>query len=469
MKGSIFLLMIWLVSSALAWDADELEVFDVVEEVGISKNFYELLSVPRDADSSAIKKAFRKLSLVLHPDKNDAPDAEVQFRQLVAVHDILKDKNKRKYYDNVLENGLPDWKQAIYYYRRVRKMGLLEMSVILFVIFSIGQYLYGWANYFEKKLTVEDYVNSKSKKLKKLKRVKGEAATSSLLEELDSVLVKPSVKDTLPFQIPRWLWFLFVSGPPLLYHSVCDWWRERQLRKLEELQQPEESEEEVEVVRERAPRKRKTFVLPELSEEQTNGTVPNAVPKRPSAPPVIVGGLWTDDDLLELARLVNKHPAGSTERWEKIGEAMNRTPHEVAHMAHKLDDETLKKLAQKATGEDSGGEEEPPEEPKKVKTKGGKVKEQETGSTWSQVQQKALEAALAKFPKGAASDRWEKIAKCVPGKTKEECMLRYKHLVDVVKKKKEQEDTEQSENPQDENATEKGIEDSTQVNGYSIT
>lgn len=58
--------------------------------------------------------------------------------------------------------------------------------------------------------------------------------------------------------------------------------------------------------------------------------------------------------------------------------------------------------------------------PKKVKTKGGKLNVDEGASTevnkqWSQLQQKALENALIKFPKGT-SDRWVKIAKCVPEK-----------------------------------------------------
>lgn len=66
---------------------------------------------------------------------------------------------------------------------------------------------------------------------------------------------------------------------------------------------------------------------------------------------------------------------------------------------------------------------------KKVKTKGGKLGECEPTeaeddieskmeASWNQVQQKALEAALIKYPKGSTQDRWEKIAKCVPGKTK---------------------------------------------------
>ncbi|XP_009078441.1 PREDICTED: dnaJ homolog subfamily C member 1-like, partial [Acanthisitta chloris] len=54
---------------------------------------------------------------------------------------------------------------------------------------------------------------------------------------------------------------------------------------------------------------------------------------------------------------------------------------------------------------------------------------------WTQNQQKLLEMALQQYPKGT-SDRWDKIAKCVPGKSKEECIGRYKLLVELVQKKK---------------------------------
>ncbi|KFV11464.1 DnaJ subfamily C member 1, partial [Tauraco erythrolophus] len=54
---------------------------------------------------------------------------------------------------------------------------------------------------------------------------------------------------------------------------------------------------------------------------------------------------------------------------------------------------------------------------------------------WTQNQQKLLEMALQQYPKGT-SDRWDKIAKCVPGKSKEECIARYKLLVELVQKKK---------------------------------
>lgn len=181
----------------------------------------------------------------------------------------------------------------------------------------------------------------------------------------------------------------------------------------------EESEEEQEVSR--GPRRRKpAFILPEVKNEVNNSDVKVKRPPKPSVPPVISGGLWTDDDLADLARLVKKYPVGTTERWEKIGEAMNRPAAEVAHMAHKLKDNVLKNLSQKVNGDISESNETVIEEPKKVKTRGGKHGDvsDTNAKNWNQVQQKALESALAKFPKGSSNDRWEKIAKCVPGKTK---------------------------------------------------
>lgn len=64
---------------------------------------------------------------MVHPDKNDAPDAEAKFRQLVGIYEVLKDEERRIKYDQVLINGLPDWRQPLFYYRRVRKMGTLEL------------------------------------------------------------------------------------------------------------------------------------------------------------------------------------------------------------------------------------------------------------------------------------------------------------------------------------------------------
>ena len=62
---------------------------------------------------------------------------------------MLKDPVKRKYYDDVLDHGLPDWKSATFYYRRVRKLSMAEISVVLVICLAIGQYLFAWAVYLE--------------------------------------------------------------------------------------------------------------------------------------------------------------------------------------------------------------------------------------------------------------------------------------------------------------------------------
>lgn len=54
-------------------------------------------------------------------------------------------------YNEVLINGLPDWRQPIYYYRKYRKMGNLEVSIIVSVILTIGHFLTWWVAYLEKK------------------------------------------------------------------------------------------------------------------------------------------------------------------------------------------------------------------------------------------------------------------------------------------------------------------------------
>lgn len=94
------------------------------------------------------------MSLKLHPDKNKDVDTSEQFRNLVTVYDVLRNSVKRKYYDEVLLNGLPNWKSGLFYYRFVRKMAMTEVLIILFVIITIGQYLVNWGVYFERQLTL---------------------------------------------------------------------------------------------------------------------------------------------------------------------------------------------------------------------------------------------------------------------------------------------------------------------------
>ena len=74
------------------------------------------------------------MALVLHIDKYDSPEVEVQSRQLAAVYEVLDDKDKdrrRKMYNKVLVEGLN-----------------------LLVIVTSIQYCVNWATYYERKLTI---------------------------------------------------------------------------------------------------------------------------------------------------------------------------------------------------------------------------------------------------------------------------------------------------------------------------
>lgn len=63
------------------------------------RDYYEVLGVERDATPEQIKRAFRKKAIKLHPDRNDAPDANEQFAELNEAYSVLSDEQKRSMYD----------------------------------------------------------------------------------------------------------------------------------------------------------------------------------------------------------------------------------------------------------------------------------------------------------------------------------------------------------------------------------
>ena len=65
-------------------------------------NYYEILGVSKEASQDEIKKAYRKLAIQYHPDKN--PNEGEKFKSIAAAYDILGDENKRRDYDNRLNN-----------------------------------------------------------------------------------------------------------------------------------------------------------------------------------------------------------------------------------------------------------------------------------------------------------------------------------------------------------------------------
>uniref|UniRef100_A0A3P8Z5T4 DnaJ homolog subfamily C member 2 n=1 Tax=Esox lucius TaxID=8010 RepID=A0A3P8Z5T4_ESOLU len=155
---------------------------------------------------------------------------------------------------------------------------------------------------------------------------------------------------------------------------------------------------------------------------------------------------WNEEELQLLIKAVNLFPAGTNARWEVIANYMNlhsssgikRTAKDVINKAknlQKLDphqkDEINKKAFEKFKKEHAAV---PPTVDNAVPSERFDGAEANTAS-WTTEEQKLLEQALKTYPV-STTERWEKIAAAVPGRTKKDCMKRYKELVEMVKAKK---------------------------------
>ena len=66
----------------------------------MKRDYYEVLGIDKNADASAIKKAYRKLAKKYHPDTNkDDPNAEQKFKEVTEAYSVLNDPEKKKLYD----------------------------------------------------------------------------------------------------------------------------------------------------------------------------------------------------------------------------------------------------------------------------------------------------------------------------------------------------------------------------------
>ena len=69
-------------------------------------DFYTLLGVSRTASEMEIKKAYRKLAMEYHPDRNSASGAEARFKEITEAYEVLRDPDKRSAYDRYGKAGV---------------------------------------------------------------------------------------------------------------------------------------------------------------------------------------------------------------------------------------------------------------------------------------------------------------------------------------------------------------------------
>uniref|UniRef100_A0A8C5QT91 DnaJ homolog subfamily C member 2 n=1 Tax=Leptobrachium leishanense TaxID=445787 RepID=A0A8C5QT91_9ANUR len=153
---------------------------------------------------------------------------------------------------------------------------------------------------------------------------------------------------------------------------------------------------------------------------------------------------WSEEDLQLLIKAVNLFPAGTNARWEVIANYMNlhsgsgikRNAKDVINKAkslQKLDPQQKDDINKKAFDK---FKKEHKVVPQSVDNAVPSERFDGVDSLpWTTEEQKLLEQALKTYPVNTP-ERWEKIAAAVPGRSKKDCMKRYKELVEMVKAKK---------------------------------
>ncbi len=71
----------------------------------MGKDYYKTLGIPKGSNEEEIKKAYRRMALRFHPDKNKDANAEEKFKEIAEAYEVLSDPKKRVVYDQLGEEG----------------------------------------------------------------------------------------------------------------------------------------------------------------------------------------------------------------------------------------------------------------------------------------------------------------------------------------------------------------------------
>ncbi|XP_027111584.1 chaperone protein dnaJ 50 isoform X1 [Coffea eugenioides] len=200
---------------------------------------YDLLGVPQNANASEIKKAYYRLSLKHHPDKNPDPESRKIFVKIANAYEILKDEATREQYDYAIAHPEEVFYNTARYYRAYygHKTDPRAVIVGLLLVLSAFQYLNQWTRYkqavdmvkrtpaFKNKLKALELERTGGmtirKKSNKQINKKMEEDLSNELELQIKGAEKPSVWGLLGI---RFILLPYTIGKLLLWHG-CWFWR----------------------------------------------------------------------------------------------------------------------------------------------------------------------------------------------------------------------------------------------------
>ncbi|CAM8985970.1 unnamed protein product [Rhodiola kirilowii] len=201
---------------------------------------YDLLGVTQSANSSELKKAYYKLSLQFHPDKNPDPESKKQFVKIANAYEILKDEATREQYDYAIAHPEEVFYNTARYYQAYYGHKTDPRAVIfgLLLVLSGFQYLNQWTRYtqaidmvkktpaYKNKLRALELERSGgvSSKKKSYKQNDNNKVREDLSQELDLQIKgaeKPSVWGLLGVRL---ILLPYTIGKLLIWHA-CWFWR----------------------------------------------------------------------------------------------------------------------------------------------------------------------------------------------------------------------------------------------------
>src|SRR3954462_5591555 len=93
-----------------------------------TRDYYEILSVEKTADGEEIKRAYRRLAMKYHPDRNpNDPDAEAKFKECAEAYEVLSETSTRQRYDQFGHEGLRGQGAAAHDFSRMNVQDIFSM------------------------------------------------------------------------------------------------------------------------------------------------------------------------------------------------------------------------------------------------------------------------------------------------------------------------------------------------------
>jgi DnaJ family protein C protein 1 len=277
---------------------------------------------------------------------------------------------------------------------------------------------------------------------KRLEKKQKKKKTDAKLDQIDSSLQKfydslesPTFKQTLPYRFAMWLFYLAINMPAISKSIWAHVTKKKEMNPVEEEDSEEEYERQQAEIeerrRQRAQKNLQDLNPKKIEKSDLTAAVNYLAEKKPDESSNKTSSStkskeWADKEKAELIKAIVKFPAGTANRWVKIGEVLERTANECLNMEKSIKSNLTSTMhAQMNASTWTSGQMNPhvtdaPTMSDKFQHTNGDANKPEPAAekcVWSQEHQKLFEKALKEIGKDVPN-RWDKIAESVPGKTK---------------------------------------------------